>query len=154
MTSYYVDSSVLVKRHILELGSAWFIALADPSANHRLISSRISIVEVASAFNRSRREGRVSDTDYSRLAADFAALCISEYRLLDLNDVVIERARQLLEQHPLRAYDAVQLASALSANEALVAAGQPALTFLAGDDRLLAAARSEGLATDTPNLHP
>jgi predicted nucleic acid-binding protein len=92
MTTYYVDSSVLVKRHILELGSAWFIALTDPSARHRLISSRISIVEVSSAFNRSRRERRISESDYSRLTADFAALCVSEYRLLDLNDAVIARA--------------------------------------------------------------
>jgi hypothetical protein len=38
----------------------------------------------------------------------------------------------------------VQLASALSANEALVAAGQSVLTFLAADDRVLAAARAEG----------
>jgi hypothetical protein len=53
MATYYVDSSVLVKRHILELGSAWLIALADPSANHRLVSSQIRILEVTSAFHRS-----------------------------------------------------------------------------------------------------
>ena len=44
----------------------------------------------------------------------------------------------------LRAYDAVQLASTLSSKEALVTAGQSALTFLAADDCLLAAAHSEG----------
>jgi predicted nucleic acid-binding protein len=144
MTTYDGDRSVLVKRHILELGSAWFSALVDPSANHRLVSSQIRIVEVTSAFNRRRREGRITNTDYVRLAADFAALCVSEYRLLDLTNLVIERARELLEHHPLRAYDSVQLASALIANEALVAAGQSVLTFLAADDRLLAAARAEG----------
>jgi predicted nucleic acid-binding protein len=69
---------------------------------------------------------------------------VSEYRLLDLTTLVIERARKLLEHHPLRAYDSVQLASALSANDVLVAAGQSVLTFLAADDRLLAAARAEG----------
>jgi hypothetical protein len=48
----------------------------------------------------------------------------------------------------------VQLASALMAHDALRSAGLPPLTFLAADDRLLAAAQAEGLATDNPNVHP
>jgi predicted nucleic acid-binding protein len=32
MTHYYADSSALVKRHVVETGSAWLAALADPSA--------------------------------------------------------------------------------------------------------------------------
>jgi hypothetical protein len=48
----------------------------------------------------------------------------------------------------------VQLASALMARDTLRSAGLPPLTFLAADDRLLAAAQAEGLATDNPNAHP
>ncbi len=66
---------------------------------------------------------------------------------------VLERARDLLEQYPLRAYDAVQLAAGLTANDALLAAGLPALIFLAADTRLLSAAAAEGLGTDDPNAH-
>jgi len=54
----------------------------------------------------------------------------------------------------LRAYDAVQLASALRANRALQAARLPSLLFLSADDRLITAATHEGLATDNPNSHP
>ncbi len=64
---------------------------------------------------------------------------------------MLERARDLLEHHPLRAYDAVQLAAGLIANDALLAAGLPSLTFLAADTRLLNAATVEGLGTDDPN---
>jgi len=67
---------------------------------------------------------------------------------------VVDRSRLLLEHHPLRAYDAVQLASALQANDALQAANLPALTFLAADVQLLTAAQAEGLTTDNPNDHP
>jgi predicted nucleic acid-binding protein len=60
----------------------------------------------------------------------------------------------LLERHPLRAYDAIQLASALIANDALLTAGFAPLIVLAADDRLLDAAQAEGLMTDNPNAHP
>ena len=67
---------------------------------------------------------------------------------------MLERARDLIEHHPLRAYDAVQLASGLMANDALLGAGVPALTFLSADTRLLNAAAAEGLGTDNPNVYP
>lgn len=54
----------------------------------------------------------------------------------------------------LRAYDAVQLAAALTANDALVTADLSPLIFVAADNDLLAAARAEGLAADNPNLYP
>lgn len=60
----------------------------------------------------------------------------------------------MIDRHPLRAYDAVQLASALRASRALQAARLPPLLFLSADDRLTAAATHEGLATDNPNAHP
>ncbi len=50
-------------------------------------------------------------------------------------------------------YDAVQLAMALIANEALTAAGLSRFTFVAADDDLLAAADAEGLLTNNPNLY-
>jgi hypothetical protein len=64
-----------------------------------------------------------------------------------------------MERHPLRAYDAVHLATALIAERSFRAKGLPPLLFLSSDDRLLTAARAEGLAAsadfspDNPNLH-
>lgn len=56
--------------------------------------------------------------------------------------------------HPLRAYDTVQLASALRAQSDLGTIGGPPIVFVAADDQLVAAARAEGLQTDNPNHHP
>lgn len=67
---------------------------------------------------------------------------------------VIERAKSLLELYPLRAYDAVHLASALLANDTLVTSGLPVLVFVSADHRLLIAAQAEGLATENPNVYP
>jgi hypothetical protein len=52
MAYYYADSSVLVKRHVHEMGTAWFRALAEPTAGNVIITTRISMVEVYSALNR------------------------------------------------------------------------------------------------------
>ncbi len=154
MTDYYADSSVLVKRHVHEVGSQWFRALADPSAGNVVITSRVSIVEVYSALNRRRREANLSTADYAEIVTDFVLLCVTEYQIVELTAPVVERARLLLERYPLRAYDAVQLASALMTCDALLAAHLPPLTLLAADDRLLDAARAEGLTVDNPNAYP
>ena len=69
-------------------------------------------------------------------------------------EMVIDTARQMANQHPLRAYDAVQLATAWSLDQNLVNSGESPLTFICADDRLLAVAQAEGLRTENPNHHP
>ena len=154
MADVYADSSALVKRHIPELGSIWFQALADPVAGNVITTARISMAEVYSALIRRIRETTLDAADYAHIVADFDALWATQYTLVELTALIVERARGLLERHPLRAYDAVHLASALTANDALAAAGLPPLTFLSADYRLLGAAQIEGLATDNPNIYP
>jgi len=154
MADYYADSSVLVKRHVNETGSNWFRALADSASGNVIITARVSIIEVYSAFNRRRREANINFQDYAQLAADFASTWAVEYQLVELTTRVTDRARELLERHPLRAYDAIQLASVQVAGEALAGAGLLAPIFLAADDHLLDAARAEGMVVDNPNLHP
>jgi len=53
----------------------------------------------------------------------------------------------------LRAYDAVQFAAAQQVNMAYIAQGLPSVTFVSADHKLNAAALTEGLAVDDPNLH-
>ena len=151
MADFYADSSVLVKRHIAEPGSAWFRTLADPATGNTIITAEITTVEVISAFNRRVREATLPHVCYARIRADFDALCGHEYRFVSIS--LLARARDLLEHHPLRAYDAVQLAPGLMANDALLGAGVPALTFLSADTRLLNVAAAEGLETGNPNVY-
>jgi len=154
MADYYADSSVLVKRHVRESGSDWFRTMADPASGQVITTARISQVEVYSALNRRVRETVLTPDQYVEIAADFAALCLTEYQFIELTPAVVARARHLLEQHALRAYDAVQLAAALTARDSLVSAGLAAPVFISSDDRLLTAAQLEGLLADNPNLYP
>jgi predicted nucleic acid-binding protein len=154
MADYYADSSVLVKRHVREAGTDWFRALADPASSQVIATARISQVEVYSALNRRVREAVVTPHQYAEIIADFSALCLTEYQFIELTPAVAARARHVLEQHVLRAYDAVQLASALTARDSLVSAGLAAPVFISSDDRLLTAAQLEGFLVDNPNLYP
>jgi len=154
MADFYADSSALVKRHIYETGSIWLQGLLAPAAGNVILTARISMAEFYSALNRRIRDATLDTTEYTQVATDFDALCRTQYTLIELTPVIVERTRQLLERYTLRAYDAVQLASALIANNALFGNNPPSLTFLSADQRLLAAAQSEGLVTDDPNIHP
>ena len=153
MTTYYLDTSALSKRYVQETGTAWVRALADPIAGHTLLTARITMVEIYSALARRRREGSVPAADCDIAAQAFTAHSATEYEFVELDLGVVDLARDLLERHPLRAYDAVQLASALVANQALQAAHLAPLIFLSADDRLNAAATAKGLMVDNPNAY-
>jgi predicted nucleic acid-binding protein len=77
-----------------------------------------------------------------------------KYSLLDVVPLTLETARRLAMQHLLRAYDAVQLATAWLLNQDLIVSGEAPLAFICADDHLLAVAQVEGLRTDNPNRHP
>lgn len=154
MAIFYADSSVLVKRHIQEQGSVWFRYPTASRAGNRIETARLSMIEVISALNRRVREGTLPPTVYTAVRDDFLACCRRRYRIVPMTGDVLRRAQYLLEHHPLRAYDALHLASALKVHIRLTSAGLPPLTFLAADDRLLGAATAEGLPVDNPNRYP
>jgi predicted nucleic acid-binding protein len=77
----------------------------------------------------------------------------NKLNILDVGPTVISTAQRLANQHPLRAYDAVQLASAWLANENLIRAEQRPLTFVCADNHLVAVAQAEGLLTENPSQY-
>jgi predicted nucleic acid-binding protein len=151
---YYLDSSALVKRYVAEVGTHWVQKLADPTSRNRFIIARITRVEVASALARRQREGFLAPDAVSKALDTLQYDLDTQYQVVELDPGVAEAAAQLVMLHPLRAYDAVQLASAQQIYAALAQDIAPPFTFLTADDRLLAVAESIGLPTDNPNRHP
>ncbi len=133
----YFDASALVKRYVRERGSA---KVARLLASDSPVTSRLSEVEVVSALARRAREGAFSVAECDRAATalvdDLGAILVVE-----IIPEVTARARGLLRRHPLRAGDAVQLASCLFLQDEL---GQ-AVSLVAFDDRLAEAAAGEGV---------
>ena len=154
MSHYYLDASALVKRYVDEVGSDWLRTIIASTRPLLLFTSRMTIVEVISAFARRVREGSLSSEELAIVRDAFRGDCLNEYRIMPPTMTVIDLACALLEQHPLRAYDATHLATALGAQQFLAAQGYPPLTFLSADDRLNHVATAEGLEVDNPNHHP
>ena len=98
-------------------------------------------VEFHAAVARRRCDGSLAARAASGLVNRFRREWPGRGRIAVSHDVVV-RASELVAAHPLlRSLDALHLASAL-----LVAKGAPEpLRFGAADERLLAAARAEGL---------
>ncbi len=120
------------------------------SAGNEIFIAQITLVELATALARRKRENSVSarTAQAARLLMDRHAR--RELFVIPLSSQVIKRAQDLSDSHPLRAFDSIQLASAIEMNGRLVAAHQPPLTFVCADQRLLAAATHEGLQTHNP----
>jgi predicted nucleic acid-binding protein len=153
VNAYFIDSSALVKRYVTEAGTAWVQAITHPSTRNRLIIARITWVEVLSALARRQREGSLSTEQIAGAISAFRYDLDTQCQIIQVDRALTEVVGQLVLKHPLRAYDAIQLASALSIYPPFERATLTSLTFLAADDRLLAIARAEGLQTDNPNHH-
>ncbi len=151
MAYYQVDSSGIIKRYVKETGSEWIKSICHADSGNQISLATITKVEVASAFCRRCREGTVTEKDRDRILNSFLFDCSNQYWLTELNTTMINKAIELTKHHPLRAYDAVQLAVALIINQALLTRELPALKFVSADDRLCSAALVEGLSVENPN---
>ena len=151
MNIWFLDTSAVVKRYVDEAGSAWIHGI---TASEMIIVSRITWVEVLSAFSRLKREGKIDPGDILTAIQVFQYDWETLYRIVEIDLSVIGNAGQLVQKYPLRAYDSVQLASALGLYIFFSQADPKMFTFVSADNRLINAARAEGMPTDNPNNHP
>ena len=147
MVVYFFDSSALVKQYRDEPGSAWVQRVL--SQFPLTVIAEITIVEVTSALARRWRMGEITAEEY-RFAKRVFLQDVRWHRVISARRSTIARAIDLINRHPLRAYDALQLATALEVADIVGAEGST-LTFVSADVRLCAAAAQEGLATVNPN---
>lgn len=152
----FVDTSALVKRQVAEVGHVWVKSLCRPGARHTIVISELAEVEVIASYCRMVRETppRLTRANRNRLIIRFRQQVQRRYVVAPVDRGIITRAADLCRTHPLRAYDAIQLACALTRRDDDVADGLPAPTFVCADTALLAAAAAEGLAIENPNSHP
>lgn len=134
----YLDTSALIKRFVVEKGSPHVESLV--SQGGRVATAKIAYAEVHAALARKHREGHLPGRQYALACRQFESDW-QAYVRLDLQDEILILARDLIHRHPLRGFDAIHLASALSLQSGL---GEE-ITFAAADERLLRAARAERL---------
>lgn len=136
----FADASALVKLYADEGDHEAVRSLRD------VVVAEVSRVEVVAALWRKARVGEVSVEDAAllvrRFVADYegTATQAPRFRAVVTSGTLVREAARLCAVHPLRAYDAVQLAGALA-----VAAQGEAVSMVAFDRQLRSAAAREGL---------
>ena len=116
------------------------MTLALFKRNESIATAKIAYAEMYAGLTRKLREGGLSNVQYTLACRQFESDW-NAYLRVDVQDTILLRARDLIQRHPLRGFDAVHLAAALSLQDAL---GED-MTFVAADEHLLRAARAEHL---------
>ncbi len=133
----YFDTSVLVKRYVKEQGSAAARRLLQ---RYRFLSSALAPVEVLSVLSRRRTLGELTQRDFvairSRLRKDR-----SYWELVEVGEIVLNQAEELIKKTGLKTLDALHLASALT----FQAASGLTIPFITADVRQRKAAETLGL---------
>jgi predicted nucleic acid-binding protein len=141
----YLDSSALVKRYVVEIGSPEVVqAIAQADTTGTVVIAR---AEVVAAFAKAMRT--------SALTQDEAQICLQRFRRdwphlvrNRVTEATVARADQLAWQYQLRGYDAVHLAAAVLWQDALGVM----VTMATFDLRLWQAAAQAGVLTYPPDL--
>lgn len=132
------DTSALVPLLVREAATPWAESLL--AEDGEVVAAWITEAEAASALARRRREGGLKDQDHALALKRLRRLKAAWHEVLPTERVRREALR-LLQAHPLRTLDALQLASLLVAAE-----GDPeALPLVTLDERLALAASLEGV---------
>lgn len=145
---FFFDTSALIKRYLHEKGSARVRRLLQ-TGGAIFYQTFLTPVEMTSAFYRQNRDGQISIEELSLLLRSYAFHSHGEYLLVPYSESLPDLAVTLVSRHPLRAQDAIQLASALNLRNALPP-GSPPFIFLSADDRLVSTAREEHLQVENP----
>lgn len=152
MNAYFFDTSALVKRYIDEAGSAWLRRTIAASGQYRYIAE-ITGVEMVSAIARLAAGKQISEHVRTIASAEFKRDFAKGYVVVSVNAPLIQIAMRLAEQHVIRGYDAVQLASALWVRDRLSDSAID-LVFVSADALLNKAAQAEDVSVANPNDHP
>jgi uncharacterized protein len=138
--SAFADSSALVKLYADETGHEQVRGLASTAV------AQLARVEVPAALWRKQRIGELSAGDARLLTADFEADYFGtdseppRFAAVTVTGSLLDEAARLCASHGLRAYDAVQLATALAVRRV----DESCTEFAAFDRSLRTAAATEG----------
>jgi predicted nucleic acid-binding protein len=142
VADYYLETSALVKLYVREAGTERLLSIAEPQAGNGLAIVALSPVEFRSALRKRQRIGDVDEASTNRAIAKFERHLSTRYKVAQIEPTVLAMAITLVDRHPLRAYDAIQLAGCIVQRKPSI--------FVCADQQLIAAAIAEGLAILDP----
>ena len=94
MPAYFLDSSAIVKRYLIERGSSWVKDLTDPARRNRCYLVGIAGAEVVAALARRASLGGPSQTMLLNAIADFRRDFSLDFRVIDVTTTLISSTTQ------------------------------------------------------------
>ncbi len=140
---YFLDSSALVKRYAAESGSGKVTALIE--GEHKIAVSWLAIPETLSAAARRAKGGSISADSLAAIKSQFNQ-DLQRFMIVEVYGAPVDGIEALIARHALRGADSIHLSAALW----LVKAAKTPVVFVASDNELLSAARTERLKTFNP----
>lgn len=137
-SALYLDTSALIKLYVEEAGADRVEAAVEKA--EVVATSVVAYAEARSGLARRHREKDFTASEYQGIVSELDASWRG-YERLGLTEELALEAGTLADNHALRGFDAVHLASALR-----LAQRFPHSTFLAFDSRLSAAAERTSLS--------
>lgn len=129
----FLDTSAFAKRYIADQSSSKVSKLCEEADS--LVISVICLPELVSTLSRLVREKKLVKSEYRKLK-EKARADLEDIDVCQITTAVLDSAIPLLEDHPLRAMDALHLSCALAVE---------ADVFVSADHRQLAAAKKSRL---------
>ena len=154
MHYFYFDASALAKRYVEESGIDKIDFLFHNVPLERLSCLTIGAMEVLWICVRKRNDGRITSHQFEKAVTHLRHEVInsrSDFKTLWVPDSLIWGSMDLIETHSLNSVDAIVLCSALDM-AAELSSTDDTLVLVASDQRLLRAARTEGLQIFNPEI--
>jgi predicted nucleic acid-binding protein len=148
LSLYYLETSALVKLYVRESGTDQMLSLMTRPGSDNFAVLSLTRIEFHAAIRKRQRVGDIEKSLANRLIRRFNQDLKTEFFKQVISDSVLDAAAGLLDQYPLRAYDAVQLAGCV------VLKATPDgndIVFVCADRQLVEAARSMGLQCLNPD---
>jgi predicted nucleic acid-binding protein len=137
----FFDTSALAKRYLSEPGTPMVRATLRV---HTVVVARVTFAELAASVARAARMAAITEAQRDAILAR-VTLDFSRLQVIELRASMLAGIPELVVRHPLRGYDAIQLATALH-----VHASGTSVEFWTTDEALRAAAIAEGLRVVVP----
>lgn len=134
----YCDTSALIKRYVEEEGTEAVDRLWDSAL--AIVTSTVAFAEALSAFSRKFREGILTHKEYLEAVKSFKK-DHNHLILVQINKDLNVFIEDLVSRHPLRGFDAIHLASAITFTQS----ESIEMVFACFDDTLNQSALKEGL---------
>lgn len=144
MTTYFFDTSALVKRYHDEPGTEHVDELIEDDENEVLISS-LTVIESVSAFRRKYNRGELSESEMNQLLGIFFREALDEFVIVPMDESFLSFSFDLVLDDDLRTLDSLQLSTALSLAQEL-----GTIELVSADEDLANVAARHGLTTVLP----